>query len=123
MCEKISGYKTFAHIFVCHSTRLSEAGFILSTAWHLHHSVSDEASHNSNYILLADQPKSRVAAKTPLLTRVRVARQKGSGGILSARSAISLSNDPPPYAANRTSVVGTFDAVRRDKERMTANGH
>lgn len=39
MCEKISVYKTFAHIFVCHSTRLSEAGFILSTAWHLHRST------------------------------------------------------------------------------------
>ena len=42
MCEKISGYKTFAHIFVCHSTRLSEAGFILSTAWHLHRSIADK---------------------------------------------------------------------------------
>jgi len=58
MCEKIGGYKTVAHIFVCHSTRLSEAGFILSTAWHLHRSIADEASHDSNYILLVDQPKS-----------------------------------------------------------------
>lgn len=123
MCEKISGYKTFAHIIVCHSTRLSEAGFILSTAWHLHRSIADEASHDSNYILLVDQPKSRAAAKTPLLTRVGVARQNGSGGIASARSAISLSNDPPPYSANRASGSRTFDAVRRDKERMTANGH
>ena len=89
----------------------------------LHRSIADQASHDSNYILLSDQPKSRAAAKTPLLTRVGVARQNGSGGIASARSAISLSNDPPPYSANRASGSRTFDAVRRDKERMTANGH
>lgn len=51
MCEKISGYKTFAHIIVCHSTRLSEAGFILSTAWNLPGSFAHKASHQVNYNL------------------------------------------------------------------------
>ena len=93
MCEKIGGYKTFAHMSVCHSTRLSEAGFILSTAWHLHRSIADEASHDSNYILLADQPKSRAAAKMPLFTRVEVARQNWS---------LAVSYPPAPPSAYRT---------------------
>ena len=123
MCEKISVYKTFAHIFVCHSTRLSEAGFILSTAWHLHRPIADEASHDSNYILLADQPKSRSAAKMPPFTRVELRDKLESGGLISVRSSISLSNDPPPYSAIRASGSRPFDAVRRDQERMTANGN
>jgi hypothetical protein len=73
MCEKSIGYKIFAHISVCHSTRLSEAGFILSTAWDLRGSLAAKASRQANYNLLSEQTLISVVAKTPLFTRVEVA--------------------------------------------------
>ena len=96
MCEKISGYKTFAHIFVCHSTRLSEAGFILSMAFRSSSApLSAKRVTTLSIIQARNKHKWLSAAKTPLLTRVRVARDIGLGGF-SRPASISLSNAPPP---------------------------
>ena len=81
MCEKISGYKTFAHIFMCSSTRLSETGFILpmpfrSSSAHL----PTKRVTTLSIIHAQNKHKRRFAAKTPLLTRVGVARETGLGG-------------------------------------------
>ena len=92
MCEKISGYKTFAHIFVCPSTRLSETGFILpmpfrSSSAHL----PTKRVTTLSIIHAQNKHKRPFAAKTPLLTRVGVAREIGLGGF-SRPVRITLSN-------------------------------
>lgn len=109
MCEKIGGYKTFAHISVCHSTRLSEAGFILSTAWDLRGSLAGKASRQGNYNLLSEQTLISVVAKTPLFARGKVARDNGLGGITSApfryHPIERYCADMSAYGAERTALT------------------
>ena len=120
MCEKNSGYKTFAHIRVSLDPSL-RGGFYF--VYGMAPPPLDEASHDSNYILLIDQPKSSAAAKTPLFTRVGVERQRFWRNqirpfrhhLIERCSAILREQ-----GSNDSLIVR---AVRRVQERMTANGH
>lgn len=125
MCEKIGVYKTFAHIFVCHSTHLSEAGFILPMAFRSSSaSLSAKRVTTLSIIHARNKHKWLSAAKTPLLTRVGVARETGLGEVSPATSA-----SPDRTLPAIPCVIGQSETHRRrgwtgvdDVRRMTANG-
>lgn len=126
MCEKISGYKTFAHIFVCPWTRLSETGFILSMPFRSSSAALPTKRVTTLSIIHAiNKHNWPFAAKTPLLTRVRVARDIGLGGLFRP-DHITVSNAPPPTFlckwTERNPSSWTRDRRRRREERMTAYG-
>lgn len=123
MCEKICGYKTFAHIFVCSSTRLSETGFILPMPFRPSSAHLPTKQVTTLSIIHAQNKHKRpFAAKTPLLTRVGVARPMGWRNqirpfrhhLIERCSAILREQ-----GSNDSLIVR---AVRRVQERMTANG-